>query len=208
MAEFIAGVIVGVLLFLVGRLRSVPSNEAEAKVSNTIRHHLQGEDYHLIDNITLPVNGSTTQIDHILVSRYGVFVIETKGYKGWIYGNERDRQWTQVLYKSKHRFGNPVRQNAGHLSAVRGLFNLKPDIFYSVVVFCGDLKFKSDMPPNVMHFTDIILYIKSHQVEVLSHSQMVYVIGKIETARLCRSREVDEYHRNNIAKKLERRANL
>ena len=33
----------------------------------------------------------TTQIDHIFVSHYGVFVVETKNTSGWIFGNERDR---------------------------------------------------------------------------------------------------------------------
>ena len=55
-------------------------------------------EYHLMNNITLPFKDGTTQIDHILVSRYGIFVIETKHYKGWIFGDENSKNWTQVLY--------------------------------------------------------------------------------------------------------------
>ena len=39
--------------------------------------------YHRLNNITLPLsNGGSTQIDHVIVSVYGIFVIETKHYKG------------------------------------------------------------------------------------------------------------------------------
>ena len=55
-------------------------------------------EYYRLNNITLPLaNGGSTQIDHIIVSVHGIFVIETKNYKGWIYGNEKQRQWTQVF---------------------------------------------------------------------------------------------------------------
>src|SRR5450631_2320313 len=46
--------------------------------------------YKLINNIMLQVGNKTTQIDHVIVSNYGIFVIETKNYKGWIVGNEFD----------------------------------------------------------------------------------------------------------------------
>ncbi|WP_265088790.1 nuclease-related domain-containing protein [Psychrobacter immobilis] len=46
---------------------------------------LEKENYHRLNNITLPLaNGGSTQIDHVIVSVYGIFVIETKNYKGWI----------------------------------------------------------------------------------------------------------------------------
>jgi len=44
--------------------------------------------YHLVKNVTLPAEDGTTQIDHIIVSRYGIFVVETKNLKGRIFGSE------------------------------------------------------------------------------------------------------------------------
>lgn len=59
-----------------------------------------GEEYILLNNCTLPDHEQgTTQIDHILISPYGVFIIETKNYTGWIFGNARQKQWTQKIYK-------------------------------------------------------------------------------------------------------------
>lgn len=49
--------------------------------------------YKVINNIMLQVGNKTTQIDHVIVSNYGIFVIETKNYKGWIIGNEFDDNW-------------------------------------------------------------------------------------------------------------------
>ena len=71
---------------------------------------LEKDIYHRLNGITLPrANGGSTQIDHIIVSVYGIFVIETKNYKGWIYGSETQRQWTQSFPNgSKFKFQNPL----------------------------------------------------------------------------------------------------
>lgn len=39
-----------------------------------------------------------TQIDHIYISKFGIFVVETKNYKGWIYGKTHDKEWTKNVY--------------------------------------------------------------------------------------------------------------
>jgi restriction system protein len=50
----------------------------EFQVNIAAKLLLNKEDYHLIKNVTLPTEEGTTQIDHIIVSKYGIFVIETK----------------------------------------------------------------------------------------------------------------------------------
>ncbi len=59
------------------------------------------EGYFIFNDLLFENNGRSAQIDHVVVSPYGVFVIETKGYKGWIMGGENSEYWTQVIYKSK-----------------------------------------------------------------------------------------------------------
>jgi len=49
---------------------------------------LPADNYHRIHNVTLPTPDGTMQIDHIFVSRFGIFVVETKNMKGWIFGGE------------------------------------------------------------------------------------------------------------------------
>ena len=60
-----------------------------------------------------------TQVDHVLITTRGIFVIEVKNYNSWIYGNKFDREWTQNSYGKKWKFYNPLRQNYGHLKAIQ-----------------------------------------------------------------------------------------
>ena len=87
----------------------------EARVSTTLTKALDQSTYHILNDVTLPAQAGTTQIDHIVVSRYGIFVIETKNMAGRIYGDADQSQWTQVLRRRKSRFQNPLWQNYKHI---------------------------------------------------------------------------------------------
>ena len=76
--------------------------------------------YKVFNNLFLKLeDGKTSQIDHVVVSIFGIFVIETKNYSGWISGDERSEYWTQSFFKSKKRFLNPIWQNYGHVKALK-----------------------------------------------------------------------------------------
>ena len=61
-------------------------------------------------DVILPTAGGTTQIDHVIVSVFGESVVETKNMSGWIFGSERDQDWTQVFSGGrKFKFQNPLR---------------------------------------------------------------------------------------------------
>ncbi|RYD85706.1 MAG: NERD domain-containing protein, partial [Verrucomicrobiaceae bacterium] len=70
----------------------------EVRVRRSLRSLLDEHEYRLFNDLTLPTRDGTTQIDHVIVSRFGVFVIETKNMKGWIFGGTGQAQWTQVVY--------------------------------------------------------------------------------------------------------------
>jgi len=133
----------------------------EVMVNMAARLFLDKNDYHLIKNVTIPTENGTTQIDHIIVSRFGVFVVETKNMKGWIFGSERQKTWTQQIYKSKHKFQNPLHQNYKHTKTLEAALSLESEKVFSVVVFVGDSTFKTTMPENVTHGGGYIRYIKS-----------------------------------------------
>ena len=80
--------------YSVGRTRvyqtTVFQNRGEALVSRVVLKDFGYPDYHLMNHITLQMEDGTTQVDQILVSRFGLFVIETKDYKGWIFGKFLD----------------------------------------------------------------------------------------------------------------------
>jgi len=84
-------------------------------------------------------NGKTSEIDVVMFHHKGLFVIESKNYSGWIFGNENNRQWTQTLpngYGESHkeRFYNPIMQNKTHIRAIRKYIDDTIPI-YSVVAF-------------------------------------------------------------------------
>lgn len=164
-------------------LRTFPSLKGrlgETNINFWVKRLLDQDFYHLIPNVTLPTPDGTTQIDHVIVSRYGIFVIETKTYKGWIYGSERDAKWTQVIYKRKERFQNPLRQNYKHTKTLSDLTGIPHGYFKSVVVFVGDSKFKTDMPDNVVHIRNFIRHIKSYQAYVIQDEQVPEITAVIQ----------------------------
>ena len=57
--------------------------------------------YYLFNDLTLETPDETTQIDHVIISRFGIFVIETKNFTGWIFGSENQKQWTKTTYGNK-----------------------------------------------------------------------------------------------------------
>lgn len=77
----------------------------EFAVALHVKLYLKDPEYILLNDCTLPDEQSgTTQIDHILLSPYGIFIIETKNYKGWIFGSERQKLWTQKIFKRAINF--------------------------------------------------------------------------------------------------------
>lgn len=177
-------------------------NRGEKLVRREIQKHFRAPKYHLLNHITLKHGDGTTQIDHILVSCYGVFVIETKSYKGWIFAKPNHETWTQVLFKAKFNFQNPIHQNYRHVVAVRELLDFLPqDLIKSVVVFSGDAKFKTDMPNGVFTLQMLKDYLASCKQELLSLNRVQFSVGRIESARMERSGKTDVEHVRTLQKR-------
>ena len=94
----------------------------EYKVSSRLRR-LKQKEYIVLNDILLDNGNSTTQIDHIVICRSGVVVIETKNYKGWIHGHQNSEYWTQTIYKYKKKLRNPIKQNWGHVYALKKILS-------------------------------------------------------------------------------------
>ena len=170
-------------------------NRGESLVSHAIQAKFGSSNYHLLNHITLKLKDGTTQVDHILVSRFGVFVIETKDYKGWIFANSQHAQWTQVLFKVKFRFQNPLVQNRLHLKAVGELLDFLPaDAIQSLVVFAGEAEFKTDKPSGVFSIPELLDHLRSCNDEVMTTNRMQFCVGRLETARLAVTGRTDLDH--------------
>ena len=116
------------------------------------------DDYVILDDVVLQTNRGTTQIDHVVVSRYGVFAIETKNYRGEIYGDDKRKEWTQMIitdvtyvkkwwktytYVTKNHFYNPVKQSLAHSIAIKNLLSEWSALkVMPIVVFTGSAVLK------------------------------------------------------------------
>ncbi|MFJ5764019.1 nuclease-related domain-containing protein [Lysinibacillus sp. NPDC093210] len=77
-----------------------------------------------------------TEVDLVFIDRTGLYVIESKNYSGWIFGNENQSQWTQTMPNNKKfKFYNPIRQNATHIRAIQNFLGLPDEALHSVIVF-------------------------------------------------------------------------
>ena len=130
----------------------------------------------------------TTQLDHIIISPYGIFVIETKNMKGWIFGSEKDAKWTQSLSRGrkKYTFQNPLRQNYRHTKSLSEFLGLDHDVMHSIVFFIGECKLKTRMPKNVMA-SGVRGYIKSFKKVILSDEQIQDAVTKISELKADKS---------------------
>lgn len=126
---------------------------------------LELEGYKILNNIMIPTSRGTSQIDHVILSPYGIFVVETKNYKGWIFGSENADTWTQVIYKRKTTFRNPIKQNWGHIYALREVLNDFKKINYTpIIVFAGNAELKRvDVKTDVIYPSELYGAILNHR---------------------------------------------
>jgi hypothetical protein len=200
---FIAIIVALIIGFVLGRYKTyVFQNRSEARLSRALKMRFVAPDYHLLNHVTLRVEDGTTQIDHVLVSRCGIFVIETKDYKGWIFAGPHDRYWTQVLYRAKFRFQNPLHQNYRHVRAIQELLDfLPPDAVRPVVVFTGDAEFKTNIPDGVFTVAGFVAFVETTTQEVMSVNRVQFCVGRLETTRLAITKATDVEHVQGLRRK-------
>lgn len=130
------------------------------------------DDYRVINDVMVKTDVGTSQIDHIVVSVYGVFVIETKNYKGWIYGSEQSSQWTKNMYGKKYQFRNPIKQNYGHIKALEMILGMSIDKFIPIVVFLGNATLKVKVQSMVIYPGKLVRTIKGFSEEKIPRDDL------------------------------------
>ena len=123
--------------------------------------------------------GTTSQIDHLVVSVYGIFVIETKNYSGLIYGDDKRRYWTQVLNygKNKYRFYNPILQNKNHIYALSKIIG-KKDCFISIIVF-PKAQIMTHFSEKVGSISDMKKWLEQKRDNIFDSSEINEIYKKI-----------------------------
>lgn len=117
--------------------------------------------YIILNDIMIGNDYGTHQIDHIVISEYGIFVIETKNYYGLIVGDEFQNTWNQCLGRRKYKFNNPIHQNYGHIKTLESLLNIEENKFISIVCFSDDCKLKINSNSTVVNIKNLRRVIKN-----------------------------------------------
>ncbi|MBL8700698.1 MAG: NERD domain-containing protein [Alphaproteobacteria bacterium] len=158
----------------------------ELRIRMITRFGLDRSVYVALHDVTLAMPDGTTQIDHILVSRFGVFVIETKNMKGRIRGRPGDRMWMQCFVRRRHAFLNPMWQNDRHLKAVESVLGLDGSRLHSIVVFVGSAAFDQPMPANVVDLRDFARTVKARTTVLMSEAEAQEAVRRLGRDRIPR----------------------
>ncbi|MGL5668812.1 MAG: NERD domain-containing protein, partial [Shewanella sp.] len=151
--------------------------QGEKRVAKLLKLGFKDEEFRLYRNLILPMDEITegtpalTEVDLVLLTHFGVFVIEVKNYSGWIFGGEKQAQWTQKIFTKQTRFKNPLHQNYKHCLAVAHCLGLVEGL-HSVVVFSDEASFKTPLPKNVVNESGLLSLIAQYkgQISETSHN--------------------------------------
>jgi predicted RNA-binding Zn-ribbon protein involved in translation (DUF1610 family) len=163
--------------------------------------------YKVINNVVLQVGEYTSQIDHIVISDYGVFVIETKNYKGWILGHEQSEYWTQVIFKRKEKLYNPIRQNLGHISTLKKCLAAYPTIpYHSIIVFSSRATIKVTTTTDVVYTSQLLRTIKQYTEHNLTEQEKENIFEAIKAMNSIATYDKRK-HVKSIQQRIEKREN-
>ena len=156
----------------------------EDRVGRLLVSMLERNRYTVLNGVIIPSNGGTVQIDHVVTSKYGIFVIETVFLRGWISGAEFQNRWMQHRFNRSTLFDNPMHQNHLNVQALARLLQLPESRFHSVVVFLGHRGFKKSMPFTVLPAEKLISYIRKRTENILAVDQARQAHTGLEQARI------------------------
>ena len=157
------------------------------------------DEYTVFKDVILKTPKGTTQIDHIVVSKYGVFAIETKNYRGEIYGDDNRKYWTQIIvtdvtyrrkwyktytYVTKNRFYNPVKQSLAHAYTIKSYLNDWKNLpVVPIVVFCGEAvlaNVTASIP--VVYDNNLIDLIRSYTTTYITEQEVHDVVTRLDVS--------------------------
>ena len=153
--------------------------------------------YRVINNVFISVNGTTHQIDHVVVSPYGIFSIETKQYNGYITGDKYDKKWVRHAGNKKYYYTNPIRQNYGHVKSLSSLLNIDESKIYNIVCIPSRAKLKIKHDGELVRSDTINEKILSyHEMLIDNTDEIVNIINENNIA----DKNIKKEHVKNIRK--------
>lgn len=154
---------------------------------------LPKDKYKILNDVMISINDRMPQIDHIVVSEYGIFVIETKQYNGYFTGGKYDKKWVRHGIK-KYYYTNPIRQNYGHVMSICELLNLDKSKVFNIICIPSDAKLKIEHDGELTRYFTIVDKINSYKDKIIDNPDVYY--QKIKESNITSKKlrkEHDEY---------------
>lgn len=191
---FIVVAVVGAILIVKLNSPNYKGKSGEKLVANRL-DIIDGHKY-IMNDIMINDNGKSRQIDHIAITEYGVYVIETKNYAGTIYGRETSNEWQQYLNKKCFKFKNPIHQNYGHLQIVKKCLEDITNEVYPIITFIRRCKLKVDTITPVVYEDQLTQYIKNRP-KILS-KETIEQVYQILLENQITNRQTIKEHNDNV----------
>jgi hypothetical protein len=157
---------------------------AETRVRRILATGLERNRFTIFDNVVLPVGGGTTCIDHLVVSRFGIFVIHSVYVRGWISGTRVQERWRRQSLGHSARFENPLHRSQSQVEALQRLTGYPVSIFEALVVLVGLKGFKRPPPEQVITAETLLARLRRKTQPVMSAEQAEQAIRTIVEGRL------------------------
>ena len=197
---YLVAATLGVLLVLfvqwlaVGRKKRRRRREWEPRSSDRFRCYV---------GVIVPDERGTTEVDEILVTPAGIFVIEKKDFGAWIFGSETDEHWTAVYRNGeKHRFQNPIRQNYRHIKALESYLGVPRSMLSSVVAFSRRSRFMTRLPSKVL-VGDHVAFIRSDENIALDPEEFDAICSRLNVLDTSSDRAAFDRHVQDLGERFE-----
>lgn len=143
------GIFLYIRSYFVQKKKNKAGRQGEIIVDRKLRFWLGWSGAKVYDDVTfMTVSGGTTQIDHVVLSRKGIFCIETKNLNGDLKGNVDDKNWLHWNKRGdKNIIYNPIFQNHAHIKHLARVLKLETSQVEGFVTNVGDAKLKGNMNP-------------------------------------------------------------
>ena len=172
--------------------------KGEKRVAKILKRAFRKTPHYLFNHILIETDDHITQIDHVVISTKGIFVVETKNLKGWIFGSPQNQTWTQTIYGKKYKHYNPLKQNYKHIRILETALGVSRRKFHSVIVFTKNTKLKTAMPENVMYTNKLRRYIRSFEHTEIGEEDVELVAATLAEAKLENTRRNIRRHKRHV----------
>ena len=177
------------IMIIILRSNQFTSYFRKRQLNSATSYLLKSKDYRVINNIYLASSFGEIQCDYVIVSQFGIFIVETFDHEGSIEGAEWQATWNIIKDKGKKRsLDNPLQQIESYKKVLVNLLGISKYEIFPVIVVTGAVHFKSKLVENMTYGKGYLDFILGKKRPILSLAKTQQIINLIESEQLSSSR--------------------